>query len=51
MRNKCELEPSEIVARGQITSDSHKKKSPKEAGRGRGIKVEKCLIGNVCTYT
>jgi hypothetical protein len=30
MRNKCELEPSEIVAHSQITSDSHKKESPKE---------------------
>ena len=32
MRNKCELEPSEIVAHGQITSDPYKKKSPKDEG-------------------
>jgi hypothetical protein len=34
MRNKCELEPSEIVAHGQITSDSYKKESPKRGGGG-----------------
>jgi len=32
MRNKCELGPIEIVAHGQITSDSYKKESPKEGG-------------------
>jgi hypothetical protein len=42
MRNKCELEPSEIVAYWQITSDSYKKKSSKEGG----IKKEKCLREN-----
>jgi hypothetical protein len=42
MCNKCEIKPSEIVAHGQITSDSFKKESPKE---GR-IKNEKCLREN-----
>jgi hypothetical protein len=32
MSNKCELEPREIVAHWQITSDSYKKESPKEEG-------------------
>jgi len=43
MRNKCELEPSEIVAHGQITSDPYKKKSPKDEG---GTKHEKRLREN-----
>jgi hypothetical protein len=41
MGNKCELEPSEIVARGQIKSDSQKRKSPKEGEGDSKRKVSK----------